>query len=123
MRKEVIKTDGESVNVLLNIIIKKEGDYYVAYCPALEVSSYGKTRSEAHKMFNEALEIFIEDTHAKGSFEKVLLQLGWKFPKEYKLNKLTGLISFGGSPRASINLALAAKAFAFIKRRGYVIPE
>jgi MoxR-like ATPase len=33
------------------------------------------------------------------------------------------MISFGGSPRASINLALAAKAFAFIKRRGYVIPE
>jgi MoxR-like ATPase len=33
------------------------------------------------------------------------------------------LISYGGSPRASINLALAAKAFAFIKRRGYVIPE
>lgn len=44
-------------------------------------------------------------------------------PKEYKLGKLEGLISYGGSPRASINLALAAKAYAFIKRRGYVIPE
>ncbi|HRN93122.1 MAG: AAA family ATPase [Chitinophagales bacterium] len=44
-------------------------------------------------------------------------------PKEYKLGKLDGLISYGGSPRASINLALAAKAYAFIKRRGYVIPE
>ena len=46
-----------------------------------------------------------------------------RFPAEYKLKKFEGLISYGGSPRASINLALAAKAFAFIKRRGYVIPE
>jgi MoxR-like ATPase len=44
-------------------------------------------------------------------------------PEEYNLIKLKDLISFGGSPRASIALAKAAKAFAFIKRRGYVIPE
>ena len=46
-----------------------------------------------------------------------------RYPEEYKLKKLAGMISYGGSPRASINLALAAKAYAFIKRRGYVIPE
>jgi MoxR-like ATPase len=46
-----------------------------------------------------------------------------RFPSEYKLEKFRDLISFGGSPRASINLALASKAYAFIKRRGYVIPE
>lgn len=44
-------------------------------------------------------------------------------PKEYKLTNLAQLISYGASPRASINLALGAKAYAFIKRRGYVIPE
>jgi MoxR-like ATPase len=44
-------------------------------------------------------------------------------PEDFKLNKLKPLISYGGSPRASINLAVAAKAYAFIKRRGYVIPE
>jgi len=44
-------------------------------------------------------------------------------PKDYNLSKLSQLISYGGSPRASINLALASKAYAFIKRRGYVIPE
>lgn len=44
-------------------------------------------------------------------------------PKEFKLDKLTPLIGYGASPRASINLALASKAHAFIKRRGYVIPE
>ena len=44
-------------------------------------------------------------------------------PKEYGLEKFQNMISFGGSPRASINLAHASKAYAFIKRRGYVIPE
>lgn len=44
-------------------------------------------------------------------------------PEEYKLNKLKPLISYGASPRASINLALASKAYAFLKKRGYVIPE
>ena len=44
-------------------------------------------------------------------------------PEKYGLEKLKDLISFGASPRASINLAMASKAYAFIKRRGYVIPE
>jgi MoxR-like ATPase len=46
-----------------------------------------------------------------------------RFPNEYKLSSLQNFISFGASPRASINLAMAAKCYAFIKRRGYVIPE
>ncbi len=46
-----------------------------------------------------------------------------RFPGEYKLKKFESLINYGASPRASINMALAAKAYAFIKRRGYVIPE
>lgn len=46
-----------------------------------------------------------------------------RFPEKYKLESFKGLIAYGGSPRASINLALAAKAYAFIRRRGYVIPE
>ena len=46
-----------------------------------------------------------------------------RFPEKYNLQKLKPLISFGGSPRASINLTLGAKAYAFLNRRGYVIPE
>ena len=46
-----------------------------------------------------------------------------RFPEEFGLKKLKSMISYGASPRASINMALAAKAYAFIKRRGYVIPE
>ncbi|HTE26404.1 AAA family ATPase [Flavitalea sp.] len=46
-----------------------------------------------------------------------------RYPEKYKLEKLKPLISYGGSPRASINLALAAKAQAFLNKRGFVIPE
>lgn len=46
-----------------------------------------------------------------------------RFPDKYNLPKLKPLIGFGGSPRASINLALASKAYAFLNKRGYVIPE
>ncbi len=46
-----------------------------------------------------------------------------RFPERYGLKELKEMIAFGGSPRASINMAKAARAFAFIKRRGYVVPE
>ena len=46
-----------------------------------------------------------------------------RYPDKYNLQKLKSLISFGGSPRASINIALASKAYAFLHKRGYVIPE
>ncbi|PVZ11598.1 MoxR-like ATPase [Porphyromonas loveana] len=46
-----------------------------------------------------------------------------RYPEQFGLNDLKDMISFGASPRASINLALAARAYAFIKHRGYVIPE
>jgi len=46
-----------------------------------------------------------------------------RYPSDYKLNNFAGMIQYGASPRASINLALAAKALAFLRRRGYVIPE
>lgn len=46
-----------------------------------------------------------------------------RYPEQYKLEGMKGYIAYGGSPRASINLALAARACAFVKRRGYVVPE
>jgi MoxR-like ATPase len=46
-----------------------------------------------------------------------------RFPEKYNLAKLKPLISYGGSPRASINIALAAKAYAYLNKRGYVVPE
>jgi MoxR-like ATPase len=57
--------------------------------------------------------------------EKYILDIifATRYPEQFKLEKLKPLISFGASPRGSINLATAAKCYAFIKRRGYVIPE
>ena len=51
------------------------------------------------------------------------IEFATRFPEKYDLKELKDMIGFGGSPRASINLALAARTYAFIKRRGYVIPE
>ncbi|MFO7525309.1 MAG: MoxR family ATPase [Ignavibacteriaceae bacterium] len=67
----------------------------------------------------------IHDIYIDEKIEKYILDIVFatRSPKEFGLNKLTELISYGASPRATINLAIGAKAMAFIKRRGYVIPE
>ena len=53
----------------------------------------------------------------------VYIVFATRYPEKYDLKELKDMIGFGGSPRASISLALAARSYAFIKRRGYVIPE
>uniref|UniRef100_UPI003743F9CA AAA family ATPase n=1 Tax=Taibaiella soli TaxID=1649169 RepID=UPI003743F9CA len=67
----------------------------------------------------------VREVYMDEKIEQYILDIVFatRFPEEYKLNKLKPLINYGASPRASISLALAAKAYAFIKRRGYVIPE
>jgi MoxR-like ATPase len=67
----------------------------------------------------------VREVYMDEKIERYILDIVFatRKPEDYKLQKLKPLISYGGSPRASINLALAAKAYAFIKRRGYVIPE
>jgi MoxR-like ATPase len=67
----------------------------------------------------------VQDVYMDEKIERYILDIVFatRRPADFKLDKLTALISYGASPRASINLALAAKAYAFIKRRGYVIPE
>ncbi len=67
----------------------------------------------------------VKDVYMDEKIQKYIVDIVFatRSPKEYKLEKFTDMISYGGSPRASISLAQAAKAYAFIKRRGYVIPE
>lgn len=67
----------------------------------------------------------VREVYMDEKIEQYILDIVFatRFPENYKLEKLKPLIAYGGSPRASINLALASKAYAFIKRRGYVIPE
>jgi MoxR-like ATPase len=67
----------------------------------------------------------VREVYMDEKIEKYILDIifATRFPEQYKLAQLKPLISFGSSPRGSINLATAAKCYAFIKRRGYVIPE
>jgi MoxR-like ATPase len=67
----------------------------------------------------------LNDVYVDEKIEKYILDIVFatRSPKEYGLQNLSDLVSYGASPRATINLALGAKAMAFVKRRGYVIPE
>ena len=67
----------------------------------------------------------VKEVYMDEKIEKYILDLifATRYPEKYNLPDLKGLISFGASPRGSINLAMAAKCYAFIRRRGYVIPE
>jgi len=67
----------------------------------------------------------VQEVYMDEKIEQYIIDIVFagRYPEEYGLGKLKELITFGGSPRASISLASAAKSYAFIKRRGYVIPE
>lgn len=81
--------------------------------PVISSADILKARNLVHEVYvDEKIERYILD-----------IVFATRSPKLFGLNKLDDFISFGASPRASINLALGAKAMAFIKRRGYVIPE
>jgi MoxR-like ATPase len=86
---------------------------YPSTAPVLEPADIMKARNVVREVYlDEKIENYITD-----------IVFASRYPDQYGLEKFLPLISYGGSPRASINLALAAKAFAFIKRRGYVVPE
>jgi len=67
----------------------------------------------------------VRDVYMDEKIERYIVDIVYatRTPQDYGLGNLSNLISYGGSPRASISLSMAAKAYAFIKRRGYVIPE
>ncbi|HUX56294.1 MAG TPA: hypothetical protein VMV77_04930 [Bacteroidales bacterium] len=76
-KKGTIHKAGNSINVGIEVALGKQGDFFVAYCPALELSSYGKTEDEARNNFETEVAIFIEETEKTGTLEKILLRLGW----------------------------------------------
>lgn len=81
--------------------------------PVVSIDQIIKAREAANEVYmDEKIEKYILD-----------IIFATRFPDRYNLSQLAPLISFGASPRGSINLAKAAKCYAFIKRRGYVIPE
>ena len=91
----------------LNGEIKKE------VRPILTTQDILNAREVVRKVYiDEKIEQYIAD-----------IVFATRYPEKYGLRELKDYIEFGGSPRASISLALASRAYAFIKRRGYVIPE
>ena len=95
------------------ILRQNVGEAKVISKPILKVEDIIEARKVVREVYmDEKIERYIVD-----------LVFATRFPDEYGLENLKGMISFGASPRASISLAQAARAYAFIKRRGYVIPE
>ena len=81
--------------------------------PVLKAEEIIETRNIVRKVYiDEKIERYIVD-----------IVFATRFPQDYGLGDIKDMISFGASPRASINLALAARSYAFLKQRGYVIPE
>ena len=81
--------------------------------PVLKTEDIKEARAVVRQVYiDEKIEQYITD-----------IVFATRYPEKYSLKELKDYIEFGASPRASINLALAARAYAFIKRRGYVIPE
>ena len=81
--------------------------------PLLSTNEIIEARDVVRKVYlDEKIEQYIAD-----------IVFSTRYPEKYALKEIKDYIEFGGSPRASINLALASRAYAFIKRRGYVIPE
>ena len=88
-------------------------DSFVKVLPVIDTNRIVKARELVKQVYiDERIEQYIAD-----------IVFATRFPEKYKMPELKSMIGFGGSPRASINLALAARAQAFIQRRGYVVPE
>ena len=97
----------------IEILKQNSSDYRSVIEPVVDKMAIIKAKEIVKQIYmDEKIEQYIVD-----------IVFATRFPTDNKLDKLKHLISYGGSPRASINLAMAAKANAFMKRRGYVIPE
>ena len=95
------------------IIRQNIGEKLPPIMPILKTEEILEARKVVRQVYmDEKIERYIVD-----------IVFATRYPAEYGLKNLQEMISFGGSPRASINLALAARSYAFIKRRGFVIPE
>jgi hypothetical protein len=74
------------IKIEIIVLLYKQGESYIANCPALALSSYGDTENEAKEYFEDALKIFITDTIKKGTLERCLLKYGWKLQQIPNVN-------------------------------------
>ena len=95
------------------ILHQQMGSGFAKQHPILTPADIIKARDLVREVYmDEKIENYITD-----------IVFATRYPEQYGMGNLKGLISYGASPRGSINLALASKAYAFMRRRGYVIPE
>lgn len=116
------QVDRFMLKVIINYPKKEEEKYIIRQNisgekkeikPVIKTEEILEARKIVHEVYlDEKIERYIVD-----------IVFATRYPEEHGLENLKEMIAFGASPRASINLALAARAYAFIKRRGYVIPE
>lgn len=81
-----IRKSKDSIKLQLDVLFIQEDKYIVAYCPALEISGYGKSQSEAKAAFEIEIKIFIDETSKNGNLEKYLLKQGWILKQLPKLD-------------------------------------
>ncbi len=81
-RKNRIEQTSNKLNIGLHVEIIEEEGYFVAYCPALELSSYGKEEQKAKERFINEVTIFFIEAEKKGTLEKYLLKMGWTLRKK-----------------------------------------
>ncbi len=116
------QVDRFMLKTIINYPKKEEEQLIVRQNIAKEFPTANKvlTKDDIIKARDVVKEVYMDE-----KIEKYIVDIVFatRYPDNYGLEKLKDMISFGGSPRASINLSKAAKAYAFIKRRGYVIPE
>lgn len=84
MLKNSLQKNRNLLNVNVQVALFQEDGIWVAYCPALEVSSYGDNKDEAKEAFEEAMQIFLAETDRKGTLERYLLKLGWQLQQKPK---------------------------------------
>lgn len=84
LEQRITKTQGK-LEVILTVALFKEDKYYVAYCPALELSTYATNMEKVKREFTKELDIFFKETIRKATLERLLLKYGWTLQmKEFR---------------------------------------
>lgn len=82
MAKNTVSKSKNSININVQVVLFQEDKMWVAYCPALEISSYGDDQEDAKTAFDEAMTIFLKETDRKGTLERCLLKMGWQLQQK-----------------------------------------
>jgi predicted RNase H-like HicB family nuclease len=111
-----IKTDGRDnvMELQLNVLVFQEGEYYVAYCPSLNLSSYGDSVQEAKEGFDETMKSYIEDCESYHSLTEDLTKLGWKVVRLPHQNR--------AEPPAQVELDIPAGTLKTQFNQNWMVP-